>query len=97
MQDYTVELAIWPSIHLGLPAAAPGNASDKPVTRASTPHSVRRMGPAPLISAYAFPSDLYSRRKPSNRRRWPSSSWRMAMTMSWVTGSLLSQNSMIWL
>ena len=46
---------------------------------------------------YARPSLLYSRRKPSKRRRWPSSSWRMVVTMSCVTGSLPSQNSMIWL
>jgi hypothetical protein len=39
----------------------------------------------------------YSRRNPSNRRRWPSSSWRIAITMSFVTGSNSSVASMIWL
>jgi len=41
------------------------------------------------------PSASYSRRKPSNRRRWPCSSRRIAMTMSWVTGSTVSVASMI--
>ena len=45
--------------------------------------------------AYASPSASYSRRKPSNRRRWPSSSRRIAITMSFVTGSTPSVNSMI--
>jgi hypothetical protein len=44
---------------------------------------------------YAFPSASYSRRKPSNRRRWPCSSRRMSITMSCVTGSRPSQNSMM--
>ena len=43
----------------------------------------------------ARPSASYSRRKPSNRRRWPSSSWRTSITMSWVTGSTPSVTSMI--
>src|SRR4029077_3624215 len=37
--------------------------------------------------SYALPSNSYSRRKPSKRRRWPCSSRRIEITMSWVTGS----------
>ena len=43
----------------------------------------------------ARPSSSYSRRKPSKRRRWPCSSRRIAITMSWVTGSIWSVSSMI--
>ena len=55
---------------------------------------LRREGPEADRVAHATrraerePSASYSRnRKPSNRRRWPSSSRRMAITMSWVTWS----------
>ena len=49
----------------------------------------------PQLERYASPSFSYSRRKPSNRRLCPCSSWRMAITMSWVTGSTPSVSSMI--
>jgi hypothetical protein len=40
--------------------------------------------------AQASPSASYSRRNPSNKRRCACSSWRMSMTMSWVTQSTWS-------
>lgn len=43
----------------------------------------------------ASPSAWYSRKKPSNRRRWPSSSRRIEIAMSFVTGSMPSVASMI--
>jgi hypothetical protein len=52
-------------------------------------------GPDGADLDYARPSAWYSRRKPSNRRRWPSSSWRISVTMSWVTGSTPSLASMM--
>src|SRR6185295_3451036 len=45
--------------------------------------------------AQALPSSSYSRRKPSKRRRCPCSSRRIAITMSWVTGSSPSVSSTI--
>ncbi len=42
----------------------------------------------PLSTYYAIPSTSYSRRNPSKSRRCPCSSWRMSITMSWVTGSI---------
>jgi hypothetical protein len=48
-----------------------------------------------VADGYAFPSNSYSRRNPSKRRRCPCSSRRIAITMSWVTGSTPSVTSMI--
>ena len=48
-----------------------------------------------LLLDQASPSASYSRRKPSKSRRWPSSSWRISMTMSCVTQSTPSAASMI--
>ena len=66
----------------------------------STPNAARRsqlsrpaasrQSPTP---GRALPS--YSRRNPSNSRLWPCSSWRIAITMSWVTGSMPSVSSTI--
>ena len=64
-------------------------------------HGRRAGSDSPVNGAYASraaqarPSASYSRRKPSNRRRWPSSSRRIAITMSLVTGSTSSVASMI--
>ena len=60
-----------------------------------SPRGSRRGRPASIPEGYARPSFSYSRRKPSKRRRWPCSSWRIAVTMSCVTGSMPSVNSMI--
>ena len=48
------------------------------------------------VADQAMPSNSYSRRNPSKRRRCPCSSWRMSMTMSLVTGSIWSVASTIW-
>ena len=66
-----------------------------PSASSGSPSGSRRGRPASIPEGYARPSFSYSRRKPSNRRRWPCSSWRIAITMSCVTGSMPSVNSMI--
>ena len=47
------------------------------------------------LAGYGAPSISYSRRKPSKRRRCACSSRRIAIVMSWVTGSTWSVSSTI--
>ena len=77
--------------------APPGRRSAARSTPSAASASANRSGARATTyePSYASPSSSYSRRKPSNRRWWPCSSWRIAITMSWVTGSIPSVSSMI--
>ena len=63
--------------------------------RRTTADAAGAAGAEPAAGGAAHGRSWYSRRNPSNRRRWPSSSWRIAITMSLVTGSDSSVASMI--